>query len=116
MKIDSKGFDNKLYTLDSVFSVLVLSMVFYTVIARYGNFLHPGTSPYSITFTFTSTTADVYEPPADVRATCCSLAFIAYAHASLLLPLHENTTLIFFSAFQDNLIRMFVLQMNQNVC
>lgn len=39
------------------------------------------TSPYSIAFTFTSTTADVYEPPADVRATCCSLAFIARAHA-----------------------------------
>jgi len=38
-------------------------------------------SPYSIAFTFTSTTADVYEPPADVRATCCSLAFIARAHA-----------------------------------
>lgn len=39
------------------------------------------TSPYSIAFTFTSTTADVYEPPADVRATCCSLASIARAHA-----------------------------------
>lgn len=35
---------------------------------------HP---PYSIAFTFTSTAADVYEPPADVRATCCSLAFVA---------------------------------------
>lgn len=35
--------------------------------------LPPPRPPYSTAFTFTSTTADVYEPPADVRATCCSL-------------------------------------------
>lgn len=71
------------------------STVLYTVIPWHDNSVHPGTSLYSITFTFTSTTVDVYEPPADVRATCCSLAFIAYAHARFLQLSPRNATLIF---------------------
>ena len=76
------------------------STVLYTVISWHDNSVHPGTSLYSITFTFTSTTVDVYEPPADVRATCCSLAFIACAHAQFLQPSPPNATLIFRDYFR----------------